>query len=128
MSTKLNNLVMDVSEHRNSSRSNKRKNSRDDGGRKQELKGYNMLQQQRIKEKELLKQWKMARGSEKKTRSIVRSQSRDVCSINKLQFSEHDDEDGSVVERFVQKHDGCNAVCKADDCIWWNLEAGLYTC
>lgn len=81
---------------------------------------------QRIKEKQLLKQWKLARTAGKKTRSIVRCQSRDVTANVKQQFSERDESEyelcGAVKDYYVWKHAGCNAECKADDCQQWMLD------
>jgi len=84
-----------------------------------------LLQQQRIKEKLLLKQWKAARATDKKTRLIIRKQSNDVRRREKERFSEMDeseyDEAGCIADRYVWKHAGCNEICKADNCVQYML-------
>jgi hypothetical protein len=86
----------------------------------------NILQQQRIKEKQLLKQWKAARAVEKKTQLIMRTQSRDVRRCDKERFSENDETEydtcGQVIDRAVWKHAGCRKECEADDCNQWQLD------
>jgi hypothetical protein len=59
---------------------------------KRTYKNETVLQQQRRKEKELLKQWKAARDSGKKTKLIVRKQAHDVRRGEKERFGEDDDE------------------------------------
>ena len=53
-----------------------------------------LLQQQRAKEKQLLKQWKAARADGKKTRLIVRKKAHDVSRGEKQRFSEIDENEG----------------------------------
>jgi hypothetical protein len=81
---------------------------------------------QRIKEKQLLKQWKAERNAEKKTRLIVRKQAHDVSRGEKQRFGYIDeseyDERGYIEDRYVWKHEGCNAECKADNCQKYMLE------
>ena len=86
-----------------------------------------LLQQQRIKEKQLLLQWKAVRETEKKIRSIMRNQSRDIHSNEKRRFAQMDlaDYANSDETDYVWKHHGCNAECKNDDCMSWKLESGL---
>jgi hypothetical protein len=88
-----------------------------------------LLQQQRIKEKQLLKQWKTERNAEKKTRLIVRKQAHDVRGREKQRFSDMDeseyDERGYIEDRYVWKHEGCNAECREDNCEQYMLE---YVC
>jgi len=63
--------------------------------------------QQYIKEKQLLKQWKAARASGKKTQLIVRKQSRDTSRGEKERFNETDETDyefcGEPVDRCIFK-------------------------
>lgn len=63
-------------------RSNKRKNHSHTSG--------DMIQQQRRKEKELLKIWKAMRDDEKKTKSIIRKQAQVVSRNEKECFNETD--------------------------------------
>jgi hypothetical protein len=86
-----------------------------------------LQQQQRIKEKQLLLQWKAIRETEKKIRSIMRNQSRDIHSNEKHRFAQMDRDDYARTDEtdYVWKHHGCNAECKADDCMSWKLESGL---
>ena len=93
------------------------------------LQGENLqkLQLQYAKEKQLLQQLKKDRVMEKKARSILRR----YAVYEKYQEEDRDDddntdnaeEDGGVSVQW--EHQGCNAVCKADKCIWWLLESGL---
>lgn len=88
---------------------------------------YNIMKMQRLKEKQILNQWKADRDAEKKTRFIARSKSRDISKEEKQKLEEQDDE--AVVEektQSIQKHEHCNSACAADNCLWWKLEAGLY--
>ena len=84
-----------------------------------------LLQQQRLKEKQLLLQWKAVRETEKKIRSIVRSQSRDAVAKGKECFTKMDGSYDSIADtesHYVWKHDGCSAACKADNCQQWMIE------
>lgn len=56
-------------------------------------KNETLLQEQRRKEKELLKQWKAARDNEKKSKLIIRKQAHDVSRREKERFSETDETD-----------------------------------
>jgi len=99
MSTTKRSIVMDESlTKRRSTKQNKRSN-----GRAEE----NILQQQRIKEKQLLLKWKAARATEKKTQLIIRKQSRDVCRKDKERFNETDETDyefcGAPEDRYIFK-------------------------
>jgi hypothetical protein len=84
-----------------------------------------LLQQQRIKEKLLLKQWKADRTTDKKRRLIIRKQSHDVRRREKERLSEMDeseyDEAGCITDRYVWKHAGCDEICKADNCVQYML-------
>lgn len=63
-----------------------------------------ILQQQRIKEKQLLLKWKAARDAEKKNQLIMRKQSRDVCRKDKERFNETDYEFcGAPEDRYIFK-------------------------
>jgi hypothetical protein len=94
--------------------------------RAMEVETQTLLQQQHIKEKQLLKQWKAARAIEKKTRLIVRKQAHDVSRREKQRFSDMDDgeydEAGCIADRYVWKHTGCDEECKADNCLQYMLE------
>ena len=84
-----------------------------------------LLQQQRLKEKQLLLQWKAVRETEKKIRSIVRGQSRDAVAKGKECFIKMDGSYDSIADtesHYVWKHDGCSAACKADNCQQWMIE------
>jgi hypothetical protein len=84
-----------------------------------------LLQQQRLKEKQLLLQWKAVRETEKKIRSIVRGQSRDAVAKGKECFTKIDGSYESIADtesHYVWKHDGCSAACKADNCQQWMIE------
>jgi hypothetical protein len=113
------NIVMD--EKQTTGRSGKKKNS----DRHREMKPTDILQQQHIKEKQLLKQWKLARGKEKKTQLIVRGQSRDMSRGAKECFTKIDGPYTHVIDteaHYIWKHADCNVVCKAGDCIEWILD------
>ena len=120
MATKRNmSIVLD--EKQTTSRCGRKKNS----DRQREIKPTDMLQQQRIKEKQLLKQWKAARGKEKKTQLIVRGQSRDVRHGEKECFTKIDGPYKHVIateDLYIWKHAGCDDACKAGDCIEWILD------
>ena len=83
-----------------------------------------LLQQQRIKEKQLLQQWKEVRENEKKIRSIMRNQSRDFHAKGRDCFTRNEDP-YDAESHYIWKHDGCNDECKADNCMSWLLESGL---
>jgi len=100
------------------------------------LQGENLqkLQLQCAKEKQLLQQLKKDRVMENKARSILRR----YAVYEKYQEEDRDDDDNADnadnadndkedgTSGSVQwEHQGCNAVCKADKCIWWLLESGL---
>ena len=74
------------------------------------------------KEKQQLKK---DRAMEKKAHTIMRKYS----VYEKYQKEDGDDDDiedeCGVSESVQWEHQGCNAVCKADKCIWWLLESGL---
>ena len=79
---------------------------------------------QRAKEKQLLQQLKKDRAIEKKAHTILRK----YAVYEKYQKEDGDDDDieeDRVSESIQWEHQGCNAVCKADKCIWWLLESGL---
>ena len=80
-----------------------------------------LLQQQRVKEKQLLRQWKEVRENEKKIRSIMRNQSRDFHARGRDCFTRNED----PYDTESNKHDGCNDECKADNCMSWLLESGM---
>ena len=87
-----------------------------------------LLQQQRIKEKQLLRQWKEVRETEKKIRSIMRSQSRDIHARGRDYFTRNEGPYEMVSDtesHYIWKHDGCNDECKTDNCMSWLLESGL---
>ena len=87
-----------------------------------------LLQQQRIKEKQLLQQWKEVRENEKKIRSIMRKQSRDFHARGRDYFTRNEDPYEMVSDtesHYIWKHDGCNDECKMDSCMSWLLESGL---
>jgi hypothetical protein len=90
-----------------------------------------LMEQQRRKEKEVLKEWKAARESGKKNQLIIRKQSRDVRRGEKERFAETDaseyDDSGFIVNRAVWKHEGCNTECLQDNCQQYMLEY-LYGC
>ena len=95
------------------------------------LQGENLqkLQLQYAKEKQLLQQLKKDRVMEKKARSILRRyavyekyQEEDRDDDDNDDNAEDEEEDSGSVQ---WEHQGCNAVCKADKCIWWLLESGL---
>ena len=90
-----------------------------------------LMEQQRRKEKEMLKEWKAARESGKKTQLIIRKQSRDVRRGEKERFAETDasdyDDSGFIVNLAVWKHEGCHAECLQDNCQQYMLEY-LYGC
>jgi hypothetical protein len=121
MSTTKRSIVMDESLTKKS-RSTKQK--RRSNGRVEE----NILQQQRIKEKQLLLKWKATRAAEKKNQLIMRKQSRDVCRKEKERFNEMDETEyidtccWQVIDRAVWKHADCSEECKADDCEQWRIE------
>jgi hypothetical protein len=119
MSTTKRSIVMD--ERLTKSRHTKQKKQYSNGRLEE-----NILQQQRIKEKQLLKKWKAARAAEKKTQLIMRTQSRDVRRGDKERFSEIDETEydtcGQVINRVVWKHVGCTKECEADDCNQWQLD------
>ena len=81
---------------------------------------------QRIKEKQLLKQWKATRDNTKKTKLILRKQAHDVCRREKARFNERDESEyndgGYVEDRYIWKHDGCNKECLKDNCEQYILE------
>ena len=84
-----------------------------------------LLQQQRLKEKQLLLQWKAVRETEKKIRSIVRGQSRDAVAKGKECFTKIDGSYETIADtesHYVWKHDGCGAACKANNCQQWMIE------
>jgi len=125
MSTRMNkrNLVVDDNDYGLKKQSKRRAQSK--------AKEYNvteldiLLQQQRLKEKQLLLQWKAVRETEKKIRSIVRSQSRDAVAKGKECFTKMDGSYDSIADtesHYVWKHDGCSAACKADNCQQWMIE------
>jgi hypothetical protein len=98
MSTTKRSIVMDESlTKRRSTKQNKRSNG--------DLE--DILQQQRIKEKQLLLKWKAARDAEKKNQLIMRKQSRDVCRKDKERFNETDETDyeicGEPEDRYIFK-------------------------
>ena len=98
MSTTKRSIVMDESlTKRRSTKQNKRSNG--------DLE--DIIQQQRIKEKQLLLKWKAARDAEKKTQLIMRKQSRDVCQKDKERFNETDETDyefcGAPEDRYILK-------------------------
>lgn len=76
-----------------------------------------LLQQQRIKEKQLLKQWKADRAYEKKTRLIIRKKAHDVRRGDKERFDENDGDD-----LYIWKHDGCDEACLKDNCMQYMLD------
>ena len=80
-----------------------------------------LLQQQRRTEKELLKQWKDNRASEKKTKIIMRKQSRDVRAGEKECFNPLD---GAIDEEthYVWKNDGRHTKYVPDDCKQWIVD------
>ena len=87
-----------------------------------------LLQQQRIKEKQLLQQWKEVRENEKKIRSIMRNQSRDIHARGRDCFTRNEGPYEMVSDaesHYIWKHDGCNDECKTDNCMSWLLESGL---
>jgi len=87
-----------------------------------------LLQQQHLKEKQLLQQWKEVRENEKKIRSIMRSQSRDVHARGRACFTRNEGPYEMVNDaesHYIFKHDGCNDECKTDNCMAWLLESGL---
>jgi hypothetical protein len=90
-----------------------------------------LMEQQRRKEKEMLKEWKAARESGKKNQLMIRKQSRDVRRGEKERFAETDaseyDDSGFIVNRAVWKHEGCDADCLKDNCQQYMLEY-LYGC
>lgn len=125
MSTRMNkrNLVVDDNDYGLKKQSKRRAQSK--------AKEYNvteldiLMQQQRLKEKQLLLQWKAVRETEKKIRSIVRSQSRDAVAKGKECFTKMDGSYDSIADtesHYVWKHDGCSAACKADNCQQWMIE------
>ena len=125
MSTRMNkrNLVVDDNDYGLKKHSKRRAQSK--------AKEYNvteldiLLQQQRLKEKQLLLQWKAVRETEKKIRSIVRGQSRDAVAKGKECFTKMDGSYDSIADtesHYVWKHDGCSAACKADNCQQWMIE------
>lgn len=79
---------------------------------------------QRAKEKQLLQQLKKDRAMEKKAHTILRK-----YAVYEKYAKDGDDDDDDVEdgasESIQWAHQGCNAVCKADKCIWWLLESGL---
>jgi hypothetical protein len=86
------------------------------------VKGGNL---QRAKEKQLLQQWKMARDLEKKARSNSRKYAITEKQMRQMEEEEEEEEDEEDKDAIQWAHKGCNAVCKADKCIWWLLESGL---
>lgn len=87
-----------------------------------------LMQQQRDKEKQLLRQWKEVRENEKKIRSIMRNQSRDFHARGRDYFTKMEGPYGMVnnaESHYIFKHDGCNDECKTDNCMSWLLESGL---
>ena len=80
-----------------------------------------LLQQQRRAEKEVLKQWKDNRASEKKTQIIMRKQSRDVRAGEKEYFNILD---GGIDEEthYVWKNDGRHTKYVPDDCKQWIID------
>ena len=88
-----------------------------------------LLQQQRIKEKQLLLEWKALRETEKKIKSIMRNQSRDTVVKSKEYYTKIDgnyDIINELENRHIWKHAGCNAACKADDCQQWIMDYLYY--
>ena len=63
---------------------------------RRKYKNESLLQLQRRKEKELLKQWKAVRDDAKKTKSIVRKQAHDVSRREKERFNETDETDYEI--------------------------------
>jgi glutamate synthase domain-containing protein 2 len=87
-----------------------------------------LLQEQRVKEKQLLQQWKEVRENEKKIRSIMRNQSRDIHARGRECFTINEGPHDMVSDaesHYIWKHDGCNNECKMDNCMSWLLESGL---
>jgi len=125
-------IVMDeIQTGRNSSRAKYANNRRTEGKAKEnEMVDLDtLLQQQYLKEKELLKQWKEVREKKKKILSIMRSQSRDISDKEKRQFANRyaADDHGYTNDLHIWKHEGCNSECKKDNCMWWKLEAGMFS-
>lgn len=125
MTTRMNkrNLVVDDNEYGLKKQSKRRAQSKAKEDNVTEL--DILLQQQRLKEKQLLSQWKAVRETEKKIRSIVRGQSRDAVAKGKEYFTKMDGSYDSIVDtesHYVWKHDGCSATCKADNCQQWMIE------
>ena len=119
MSTRMNkrNLVVDDNDYGLKKQSKRRAQSKAKEDSVTEL--DILLQQQRLKEKQLLLQWKAVRETEKKIRSIVRGQSRDAVTKGKECFTKMDGSYESIADtesHYVWKHDGCSAECKADNC------------
>jgi hypothetical protein len=86
---------------------------------------YNIMKMQRLKEKQILNQWKADRDAEKKTRFIARSKSRDISKEEK-QLEPDSSHNYEETPKSIWKHENCTEECAADDCLWWKLEAGLY--
>ena len=86
---------------------------------KVELELETLLQEHRIKEKQLLEQWKDVRATEKKIRVIMRNQSREKQGFILPTIQEYDPAE------YIAKHDGCNSECKKEKCASWLLESGL---
>ncbi len=87
---------------------------------KRRYKNETLIQQELKKEKELLKQWKAARYSEKKTKLIVRKKAHDVRRSEKERFTEIDENDSE--DRYIWKHVDCNEECLIDDCQQYILD------
>jgi hypothetical protein len=83
-----------------------------------------LLKNQRIKDKQLLKEWKAAQQEKKKTNTIMRRQARDFhAKVNQYLEAGVCCSWGITDTYYLWKHEGCNDACKAEDCITWLIES-----